>query len=139
MSEMTDRELDCEIAEKVMGHTFWQNYAANSIRQVEIVHRGASPTLENAKRVESPSWRGAWEIGRLPPYSSSIADAWRVVEEMKNRGWNASMTYYHLTKQWCIFFWSSQTGMPAIRYASVYIERAICGAAIAALESERAK
>lgn len=128
--EMTDRELDAEVAIKVMRWT--------------PMPKGFRWKASDGDTYFGDGWKHKWEDDSGPHKelwnpSSSIAHAWLVVEEMRKRGWNVSITYYHFTKQWSMLFWNPHTEISGIRYSGPSIERAICGAALAALESERVK
>jgi hypothetical protein len=111
---MTDRVLDADVAEKVMGWT------------VELIVSGRDAFEE---------WRDpqGWRYGATPPsYSSDIAAAWQVVEHMRTRGWRFEI--HELWEGWRAIFVLRAT------YAE-YQERAesaplaICRAALAAIGS----
>lgn len=67
--------------------------------------------------------------------SSDIAVAWRVVDEMKRRGWSLSLTFIAVEDEWIAHFFkgdvqTDETGDTA--------PEAICRAALAALRSTSA-
>jgi hypothetical protein len=66
------RELDALVAERVMGWTYKPFY------------NGGGEWSHNGKLVAF----GGLDGGSLPKYSSSIADAWQVVEKLKADGNN---------------------------------------------------
>ena len=62
------RELDAQIAEQVMG--------------LQVIVFGSTPLIYATTKSDED---GKW----LPCYSTSIADAWLVVEKMKETNWHA--------------------------------------------------
>lgn len=128
--EMTDRELDAEVAIKVMRWT--------------PMPKGFRWKASDGDTYFGDGWKHKWEDDSGPHKelwnpSSSIAHAWLVVEEMRKRGWNVSMSYFSSTGDWFVSFSKPQAEIADIMCSGPSIERAICGAALAALESERAK
>lgn len=76
------RELDAEIAEKVMQLSLmrWTNHPEH---EPVLIQDGA----------------------KIPQYSTNISDAWLVVEKMRERGWECRMEYRHFNEFWDVFFW----------------------------------
>ena len=147
MSEKTNEQIDAEIAEKVMG---WKRRLKTEVYGYDRDPKNSDDDwlegfdnkwwTQDDKDTEQcvedeGSCREDYQSGFSP--SSSWSAAAMVVEEMKGKGWNVSMTYQHITKQWSVLFWRPQTGVTGIRYNGPFIERAICGSALAALAAER--
>ena len=130
--EMTDRELDAEVAIKVMRWT--------------PMPKGFRWKASDGDTYFGDGWKHKWEDDSGPHKelwnpSSSIAHAWLVVEEMERRGWLMSMTKRSGDGEpfdklhWFVSFRMKSDGWA---HADSF-PRAICEAALAALESERAK
>jgi hypothetical protein len=72
-----NRELDAEIAEKVMGWT-------ECFKGIEAVENADTTQEFFAEIVTGKNREGKWE--RLPYFSTNLDDAWWVVSEMSIRG-----------------------------------------------------
>lgn len=123
------RELDVEIAEKVMGATWRPVPDDMAYREREwLQFNDAGVVL---------AWRyddGRPDVqkGSLPCYSTDIAAVWEVVEEMARRGWVIDVQNRQLTR------WACHVAFPAPNYATVFecedtAPLAICRAALAAV------
>lgn len=125
--EMTDWELDLAIMRDVLGFS-------------------PCSSKEDGHDTDKCYWvdndGSIWRHGGLVAFwpSREIEDAWLVVEEMGKRGWNWSIEYWMGS---LIVVFSNREPRPEnwIRESSKNqsVCRAICEAALAALESERAK
>jgi hypothetical protein len=78
-------------------------------------------------------WYRSGALDIVPPYSTDIAAAWQVVEELQRRGWNPTLWYENDT-------WHAQLDHPGIGFCDTdcrgdTIQLAICRAAIHSLGS----
>lgn len=84
---MTDpkagRELDAEIAERFMGWRWWRS----SITGRRCLFPSEPPEWFTELATGNEPLVGDWDHISLPPYSTSIADAWHVVERLNALGW----------------------------------------------------
>ena len=119
--ENMSRELDAEVAEKVMGHGY------------RTFPNGALPNVKHWFRKGDDRNYGAF---LLPYYSTSIADAWLVVEEMRKRGYGCAIFYHWQlceTNPSCEFDWRDNNGnLRAIEESGGTVPEAICRAALEA-------
>lgn len=81
---MTDRELDALVAEKVFGWRPWVNK-----RGAWVVETPDGQLSEGDAYASAGSWAFFYD-DELPRYCTDIADAWRVVEKMRER-WHFSI------------------------------------------------
>jgi hypothetical protein len=112
------RELDALIAEKVFGEPNPPKKVSGASEQTAWMLNGAY----------IPSW--------LPrPFSTQIADAWLVVETMKDKGWSCKIIYHEHDDCLCEF-WGGIEGNPfwseIVNHQSS-IPLAICLAALKAV------
>jgi hypothetical protein len=129
--EMTDRELDLAIMRDVLGFS--------PCSSKEDGH-----DTDKCYWVDNDGsiWRHGGLVALWP--SKEIEDAWLVVEEMRKRGWEFELCVYSET---CVVGPAKHRAefhkvTPAYICTYSYEHsspRAICEAALAALESERAK
>lgn len=107
MSELTDRELDALVAEKVAG---WDAGA---------MLRTGNPKVPTAYS--------------LPHYSTDILFAFRVVEKMRGLGWSFACTLYEGKLPYASF--CKLTVASSRNAEAESLPRAICEAALAALST----
>ena len=112
------RELDALIAEKVMGLS---------------VHKRRIPSiLDDFYYIKHHL--SALEDCLVPHYSTKIADAWLVVEEMQAEGWFGSVNITSWkTMPWNVRFWSEHNEKKGY-YSTDTAPLAICLAALKAIE-----
>jgi hypothetical protein len=79
---MAGRELDAEVAEKVMG---WQRHLTDSNREQYVV------VPPNWTDWSTARWLGHDLNELVPAYSTSIEAAWQVVARMISLGWSADL------------------------------------------------
>ena len=115
---MTDRELDALIAEKVMG---WRDIATDGVSVYGHLPPGTEPHL-NVTRAGN----GFYHIKR---YSTSIADAWEVVERMRELSFVLTLSWQSRNSEWCAhwFYPADRTHKAAFHKSA---PRAICLAAL---------
>lgn len=120
---MTDRELDAEIAEKVMGWTCdrdsFQNMTDDAWDELRF----------NAKIWHCPDTQC---VERLNHWSTEIEDAWDVVEKLIGDGYELSEAGYSMTTKKWDFTFGNGCSFPCP--LSDTAPRAICLAALAALD-----
>lgn len=100
---MTDRELDALVAEKVMGwnpwleqrgeytHVVWQKPGE---REPYRRSRDWEAQKHRFSRIDASQIDGFHHINHLnAEFSTSIADAWLVVERMRELGWQSEILY----------------------------------------------
>lgn len=117
--------LDAAVAEEVFGAKWWEfdRVCINGAwRKKKTWLRGESPDPANPPA-------GAYEGQTPTPYSTRIAAAWEVVEEMTDNGWvfdlNMGQSDYGMV------FFSFAEGVSA--HAGGQVEEAICRAALQAV------
>jgi hypothetical protein len=134
MSEHTP-DLNAQVATKVMG---WELHHVPEHPDPAIRWQWNHP--------EHPEWRRGLPCLHPLPYSTSIADAWLVVEKMRRRGW-----YYYAIQDWTDSPSAKDLGTtracfgchPKGQRAKVVegygdtAPEAICRAALAAVEDEK--
>jgi hypothetical protein len=100
---MDSRRLDAIVAEKVMGWTVER-------AQIPTYPRGGIPhvsvrTVYTVTRPDGSQWSPVYDldITDLPRYSTNIADAWKVVEKMRDDGWHPAVEWE--LNQWECTMW----------------------------------
>jgi hypothetical protein len=124
--EVSDRELDALVAEKVMG---WR-WLKDDERPGRWLQYGTSPGRSPATGSEQVVWG---MMNRLPLYSTSIADAWQVVEKMRAMGKEAELFW---TDQGCEVFFARESSIHEGYGFTTTMPRAICRAALKAVGVE---
>lgn len=109
------RELDRLIAEKVMG---WKSNHG--------VHLFPPADEPNRKRFQQ--WNGETMVTEIPHYSTDIAAAWEVKEEMRKRGWK-----WQLSENAWNLFKTHPADPDAISVVGKSDSHAICLAALKAV------
>lgn len=114
---MTDRELDALVAEKVMG---WARLQPGN---------------------DEIGWKtgpGALDLSGLPEFSTDIAAAWEVVEEIRRRGLAPEIALLAYGKAWGVGFksWRSNTTLTPANFVHASAPHAICLAALKAVGVE---
>ncbi len=135
---MTDGQIDALVAEHVMHRP---------PRDIRI--RGGTSTVRVYPRPGDASCAdGTWhdhELARsygAPRYSTDIASAWQVVEEMRRRGFlvsiedDASDEREPLVQWWNVLFYSGDKGDQADLCQKADAPKAICLAALRALGAD---
>ena len=113
------RELDREVAEKLMGY--------------QLIRHGTPPSMHWDLYIGG-------DIEPIPDYSSSIEDAWLVVEQMTQDEWEFDLNYFYPagTKDapWCLAVFSKGwLGVPLRHEGGGFsAPEAICRAALVAME-----
>lgn len=137
--EMTDRELDCEIEARIVDRA---DAIASCPKCGSVVNEGMFfPGIGCTS--QACDWKLSYRDGAklARPYSSSIAHAWLVVEEMRKRVFSKRKLFLDNLQNVA----TNAVGLPegkVVAWPDVFwyvTPRAICEAALAALESERAK
>lgn len=114
------RELDREVAEKVMGWSIWKKALYPPIP----TNSGIPPGSKSLEPVEAPN------------YSTSISDAWLVVERMMELGWQYCELRSELNDVWiCLFRKEIEDEPIHIGYFTEPVAKSICLAALRALET----
>ncbi len=123
-SEMTDRELDKEIAEKV--------FELSTIKYKEwMIDRG---------RVGTSVDPSAHYVDHIKNYSTNISDAWLVANKMRELGYDLCMVFHDKTKMdHNIWFYCVETDKFTENVFNKSAPRAICIAALKALENQMKK
>ena len=158
---MTDRELDALVAEKVMNLTVvgeaYSFYESLYVVPMDTHHK---PTLayvtpaalaeadgyyreENRTPdhtlVEGTGYVGGWHVHALevvPHYSTSIADAWKVVGAMWEKGWRTDMIIDRETVTVRIWRDPGEPRTDWLHTPFAQIPRGLCLAALRALGVE---
>lgn len=138
--ELDARALDAEVAEKVMGwafakskHGHWRVYVPGEDRMREEGYGWAQFSEVDCGALN----REWWEETEVPEFSTSIADAWKVVEKMRERGVYIDVECtesMYLSRAW----WAGETYYDIWRQeiqAAEAAPEAICRVALAALEA----
>lgn len=132
MPNLTEREIDAEIAEKIFGFTrHWTGPDANGENNSEVLVR---PGFNNSSYTFSPLGRVAFDCF-VPHYSTSISDAFAVVEKMSKTG-RFGFTQKD-DERWFVEyrkgFWTSYVDVWMAQHES--LPKAICLAALRASET----
>ena len=94
---MTHRELDQQVAERVMG---WIHYAGLAIPAKHREIAGQYNALEDQEVWLLNDRRMACKhCGTLPAFSTDPAAMLQVVERMREQGWTVSLTGYRKTER----------------------------------------
>jgi hypothetical protein len=125
-STLSDRELDALIAEKVMALTVVRVPFVPS--RVQISDETVV-LMDDARKEFYTAYPRAICGGRLPRYSTSIADAWQVVEKMWTECWRLHLQGYPSS-------WTASFDDLGETHTAEHLTapRAICLAALKALE-----
>lgn len=140
MSEqLTGRELDAEVAVKVMGWSMYhydKDYADNcywmlmdgDCNPVAEIKRTPAGFDTGERKTEAEAWADC------PAFSTDIAAAWQVMERMVSRGWWPLVQLDDHAEKWICQF-QDQYGEGFSDEAKTAPE-AICRAALAAIGGE---
>lgn len=116
------RELDALVAEKMMGY---HEYVDSNPKEV---FRTQGDSVDHPC-VKCRSFYGH----TMKPYSTSIAAAWEVVDEMKKRGYDIEIRSNVIGRPWLVGF----AGHPHVNpFTGETAPHAICLAALAAVTKE---
>lgn len=95
--ELDDRKLDEIIAEKVFEWRWVQTSGNNKMRPFFLQKSEWSVYLPHAQKAV----KSEYDIPeRVPHYSTSIADAWAVLEAMRERGYIPTVNYHVDDSRW---------------------------------------
>lgn len=127
---MGSRSLDALVAEKIFGcRTDWDcGYCVDGIEHE--VHGDKRPWC----RCETTKHYSNSEGLDTMFYSTDIAAAWAVVEEMQRCGFDVDITY---TQKWRVSFWRGDIERAITKRSAV--SEAICVAALAAIGVDAGK
>ena len=138
MSELTDRELDAVIAEKVLRHEIRTVSKMDMLQCCTLNHCDARDWLYEGHKyiyLESEGHQPEW---RIPNYSTEIFAAMSVIEKLRSQNWYVEISNGSecATKEWFVEFARSDgkhlyTG----EGDSDSLPRAICLASLKAIES----
>lgn len=118
------RELDAEVAEKVMG---WRDLGDD-----ERATSGVCPTAKKGDLYPTPIGDGVNRY--VPNWSEEIGLAWDVVEKMAEKGYSLTLMYL-LRLRWTASFYKANEDHGTEDDASA--PTAICRAALSALASKK--
>ncbi len=128
------RELDALIAEKVMGWT--RNQWKGMLEKTDFcVLCGITCRAGNHPRIEHDFCRTGKSIV-APEYSTSIADAWLVVEKMQSNAWAANVLTHEADDNMCEFWKLNDLNFPVCVNHQASVPLAICLAALKAVEEK---
>lgn len=125
LSEMTPREIDALVAEKVMGW-YWS--------ETDEMLEGLFPPVGDYRR--TLSWLNFDSNGyvlSMPNYSTNISDAWIVIDKLK--GLNIVNLHYAIG-EWTVDVYDFDTGKMLAISSSETAPMAICKAALKAVGIE---
>lgn len=116
MSEQAGRELDARVAREVMGFKLGDEPVGDEIHEV----------------YRAPNGRGYYHY-QIPPYSTSIAAAWEVVEKLHQLGLVVEVSMDNGTGRYCEV-WSIDTDRHRVETETT-IPHVICLAALKAVQA----
>ena len=102
---MESKELDALVAVKVMGF-YWEGKP----RGHQYLYQPGGKQAGIKERGKEPCYFGNSQFGKpyLPDYSTSISDAWLVVEEMRGRGLDVRVESFQQDEG--VVIWEAEVG-----------------------------
>ncbi len=124
------RELDAEIAEKVMGWTDIKTYLGNC---PPSAHDGLTAMVPNPNGGE-PGWQC------VPHFSTTMIGAWHVVERLRRLPWYRGIEVTDVPTQggkWSCLIYGKVDGVIGTTYVADTAQLAICLSALKATEKSQ--